>query len=193
MCSLCAMVTGVKAAPGIACRSALKKLSPRSHYTHEQQKTSRDTAYLPVRRSSFQNYSLWWWLTKRVSSRGSTSRAVLLQSQPGWFLKAALPSVMGSQEACSWLVEPRVQHTSHHSTKSRLGGKVGMTTIYKRLKSIHTSGSKGILFRALEYRARVHSTSALSSGLPLLPKLSASWAACYSQGAFQNCPIAVLP
>lgn len=48
----------------------------------------------------------------------------------------------------------------HITTKSRLTRKVGMTTIYKKLKSIHTSGSEGIIFRATENIAHVRPTFA---------------------------------
>lgn len=75
------------------------------------------------------------------------------------------------------LEEPPAKCASHHSTKSRLGGKVGMTTIYK-LKSSHTSGGKGITFRARENTCPPHVCIALPKPAFLLPKLSISWAAC---------------
>lgn len=119
------------------------------------------------------------------------------QSQSEPFLKARLPRATDSQEACSRLTrglgEPRAKCASYHSTKSRVGGKVGTTTIYKQLKSIHTSGSDRIIFRAMENTARV---------CPVFASLSPSWPFCYQSyllpeplaiatSSFQNCTIAV--
>lgn len=152
-------------------------------------KEHRDEACAGV----FQHYSLCWWDPFCKPSRGGISTAwltaVLSQSQKEPFLRATFPRATDSQEACSELIrglgEPQAKCTSHHSTKSRLGGKVGMTTIYKQPKSVHTSGNGGITVRG----NREHSTcpphvcTALHKLGFLLLKLSISRAACYSKQA----------
>lgn len=132
--------------------------------------------------SPFQNYNLWWWLTERVPSRGGTSTACLTVAlhncSQNCFWR---PYHQEPWTACGMLVrgleEPPAKCASHHSTKSRLGGKVGMTTIYKQLKSSHTSGGKGIIFRARENTCPPHVCIALPKPAFLLPMLPTSWAA----------------